>query len=136
MQFDRSDSAAGAIRSVSSRVCDVLPTVARIAELLNPGLDLATCIERLLVRLEIGIPAGGVELGNIFGRIFNRGDYLCLIKNNIVTKETFESTKEDILLKCLENNREKFMAAKVRLEEYEREEKPTSSSPILPMYEG
>ncbi|OGG39683.1 DEAD/DEAH box helicase [Candidatus Jorgensenbacteria bacterium RIFCSPLOWO2_01_FULL_45_25b] len=136
MQFDRADTAAGAIRSVSARVCDVLSTVARIAELLNPGFDLAARVERLLVRLEIGIPAGVVELGSIFGRVFNRGDYLCLMKNGITTKEAFEAAKEDALLQCLENNREKLAAAKVRLEEYEREEKPIPGSPILPEYEG
>ncbi|OFZ34369.1 MAG: hypothetical protein A3D92_21400 [Bacteroidetes bacterium RIFCSPHIGHO2_02_FULL_44_7] len=121
---------------MSARVCDVLSTVARIAELLNPGFDLAARVERLLVRLEIGIPAGVVELGSIFGRVFNRGDYLCLMKNGITTKEAFEAAKEDALLQCLENNREKLAAAKVRLEEYEREEKPIPGSPILPEYEG
>lgn len=136
MQFDRADTAAGAIRGVSARVCDVLPTVAKITELLNPGLDLATRIERLLVRLEIGIPAGVVELGSIFGRIFNRGDYLCLLKNSITSKDSFEGAREDLLLQCLENDQDKLAAAKIRLEEYEREEKPMSGSPILPTYEG
>lgn len=136
MQFDRGDSAAGAIRGVSARVCDVLPTVARIAEFLNPGLDLATRVERLLVRLEIGIPAGVVELGSIIGKIFNRGDYLCLMKKGITNKETFEAAKGEVLLSCLENNQEKLTAAKIRLEEYERGEKPLSGTPILPAYEG
>lgn len=136
MQFDRADTAAGAIRGVSARVCDVLPSVARIAELLNPGLDLATRVERLLARLELGIPAGVVELGSIFGRILNRGDYLCLLKNGITTKETLESTKGDLLLQCLENNQGKLAAVKVRLAEYEREEKSASPIPILPVYEG
>ena len=136
MQFDRGDTAAGAIRSVGARVCDVLPTVAKIAELLNPGLDLGGRVERLLVRLELGIPVGVFELGNIMGRILNRGDYLFLLKKGIGTKETFETAKESELLECLDGDADKLTAAKIRLQEYEREEKLARGSPILPAYEG
>jgi replicative superfamily II helicase len=134
MQFDRADTAAGAIKAVSARVCDVLPTIARISELLNPGLDLEDRVKRLLVRLEIGIPAGIVELSSILGRIFNRGDYLCLMKNGITTKERFEAAKNEKLLLCLENNIAKLEVAKARLDEYEFEVNTMTIFPILPEY--
>ncbi|NBV06774.1 MAG: DEAD/DEAH box helicase [Proteobacteria bacterium] len=136
MQFDRGDSAAGAIRSVSARVCDVLSTAAKIAAFLNPGLDLSNRVERLLIRLELGIPATGVNLGKIFGRIFNRGDYLRLVKNNITTREEFEAANESIILECLEGSTEKLLAAKSRLMEYAVEEKFIYHSPIVPIYQA
>lgn len=134
-QFGGGSTAAGAIRGVSARTCDVLSTVGGIAELLNPGFDSAGRIERLLVRLEIGIPGKMVELATIFGKIFNRGDYLCLLKKGIVDNETFVNAGEELILSCLANNKAKLTAAKIRLEEYEREEKYIISGPILPKYE-
>jgi len=36
------DGAAGPIRGTATRTCDVLPTMARLAELLHPELKLGT----------------------------------------------------------------------------------------------
>jgi len=130
------DGAAGAIRGVASRTNDVLPTVARVVELLNTGLDLSNRVVRLLVRLELGIPASLVELGTRIGRIFTRGDYLNLLKAGIISVEQFESASVGTLLACLGNNKDKLEQAKLALENYRPEERIIITSPILPAYEG
>ena len=71
-------TAAGPIQSVASRTCDVLPVVARTAEILHPEIDLSQQVENLLVCLEIGLPPDLDELGLAAGRTLNRGQYLRL----------------------------------------------------------
>jgi helicase len=129
------DGAAGPVRSVTSRICDVLPTVARVAELLYPGLDLSSRVVRLLIRLELGIPANLVELGLRVGRILTRGDYFNLLKAGISSVEQFENANEDLLLTCFESNHEKLEQTKLAVENY-KPENTTIISPILPAYEG
>ncbi|MEJ0053158.1 MAG: DEAD/DEAH box helicase [bacterium] len=130
------DGAAGAIRGVAARTCDVLPTIARIAELLNPGFDLSNRVSRLLIRLEIGVPAAGVELGSRIGRILTRGDYLNLLKAGISTAEQFETADEKVLLSCLGDSTDKLEQAKLALENTSQEEPAPMMPPILPAYEG
>jgi hypothetical protein len=99
-------------------------------------LDLNNRVQRLLARLELGIPANLVELGIRIGRILNRGDYLNLLKAGIETVEQFENTKESVLLTCFENNRGKLEQAKLALENYHPEKTPIITPSILPVYEG
>ena len=136
MQFHRSDNAAGAIRGVSSRACDVLPVVAKIAELVCPGLDLENRMGRLIARLELGLPASMVELGKVVGKTFTRGDYLALLKAGITTVEQFESAKESVLLGCLGNDSQKLESAKRIILANSKETKSLPILPILPPYEG
>ncbi len=132
----RLNGAAGPIKNVTSRTCDILPTVANIAALINPNLDLNNRVQRLLARLELGISANLVELGTRFGRILNRGNYLNLLKAGIETVEQFEDARESVLLTCFEDNREKLEQAKLALENYRPENPPIIIPPILPLYEG
>jgi replicative superfamily II helicase len=131
----RFDGAAGPIRAVTSRMCDILPTVARVTELLNPGLDLSDRVIRLLIRLELGIPANLVELGLRIGRILTRGDYFNLLKVGISSVTQFENAKEDVLLACFGYNRGKLEQAKLAVENF-KPENAVILSPILPAYEG
>src|SRR5439155_20151356 len=71
-------TAAGPIQSVASRTCDLLPVVARTAEILHPELDLNERTEGLMVCLELGLPHDLAELGRAAGRSLTRGDYLQL----------------------------------------------------------
>ncbi|MFA5780335.1 MAG: DEAD/DEAH box helicase [Elusimicrobiota bacterium] len=128
------NGAAGQIRGVVSRTCDILPAVARVAELLNPNLELSSRVSRLLVRLELGIPADIADIGFRIGRILTRGDYLNLLKAGINTVEQFENSTENVLLTCLGNNREKLQQAKLALENYKPEKVSAISLPILPEY--
>lgn len=72
------DGAAGAVRSVANRTCDVLPAAGRIAELVSPGLDLGDRIERLLIRLTHGVSSACVDLARECGAELSRGDYRAL----------------------------------------------------------
>lgn len=78
-------TAAGPIQSVASRTCDLLPVVARTAEILHPELDLSERVENLLVCLEIGLPSDLGELGRAAGRSLNRGQYLRLLAAGLGT---------------------------------------------------
>jgi helicase len=84
----RLDGAAGPIRSLRARTCDLLPVVSRVAELIHPGLELGERTNRLLVRLEIGIPAKIVGLGKLLGDKLSRGDYLKLVQANLCDMES------------------------------------------------
>ena len=103
---------------------------------LNNNLDLNNRVQRLLARLELGIPANLVELGTRIGRILNRGNYLNLLKKGIETVEQFEDAKQSVLLTCFENNREKLEKAKLALENYSPEKLTIVTPPILPVYKG
>ncbi len=134
MQFDRRNTAAGSIRGVSARVCDMLPTISKIAELLNSGLVLGNRIERLLVRLELGIPGAVVDLGRLFGRTLSRGDYLSLSANQVLTRDQFEASSDDILLPLLGNSVEKLTVARKKIEDQTEKEKFETINPILEVY--
>ena len=47
------DGAAGPVRSVAARTCDLLGTAARVAEILHPELDFGDRIDRLALRLTL-----------------------------------------------------------------------------------
>jgi hypothetical protein len=57
--------AAGPIRAVAARTCDLMPVAARVAEILNPTLDLRDRVRRLAIRLTHGVPAAVVELAQL-----------------------------------------------------------------------
>jgi hypothetical protein len=86
------DGAAGPVRAVASRTCDLLPAVARVATFLHPGLDLKDRVPRLLVRLELGIQPGTVEIAGHAGGRLTRGDYQELLKARLTTPEAINGT--------------------------------------------
>lgn len=133
------DGAAGPIRSVVSRTCDILPIAVRVAEILFPGSDLGQRVSRLLVRLELGVPGKILEIATRLGKRLTRGDYLRLLSRNIYIMEDIENTEEKILLGCLENNKDKLGYIYNALTSYKSDKGNVSStvtSAILPQYEG
>ena len=133
------DGAAGPIRGVASRTCDLLPTVARIVQLLYPNLDLADRCASLLTRLEVGVPRGAVDLATQMGNRLSRGDYQHLIKGGLCALEAIDKSSDDELLACLSESRNKEekiyqirRAAKMRRE---KNQCGLFSTPILPPYE-
>jgi helicase len=76
---------AGPIRSIAARTCDMIGTAGRIAGLLHPDLDLGERMERLQIRLMLGIPGAAVDLGREAGQQLSRGDYLELAKAGLTT---------------------------------------------------
>jgi len=74
-----SGGAAGPIRGTANRTSDMLPTAARVAEILHPTLDLGDRVARLTIRLTYGIPSAAVELARELGSELLRGDYCRLV---------------------------------------------------------
>lgn len=110
--------AAYAIRSVSSRTCDVLPTVARAAELIHPGLDLGDRPARVLTRLDVGVPAEAVDLAMHAGTRIARGDYHRLLKIGLCDPARLDNATDDELLAPLGNDREKLDAVRQAARHY------------------
>ncbi len=137
-QFGRKfDGAAGPIRSVRARTCDILPTVARVAEIIHPGLDLGQRIARLLARLEVGVPVAVIDLATIAGNQLARGDYHNLIKAGLCSLEAIDNSSDEELLPHLAGEPDKLRVVREAVEIYrEREREIAPTSPILPAYEG
>jgi replicative superfamily II helicase len=136
----RFDGAAGAIRGVASRTCDLLPTVVRVAELIHADLQLADRCSRLLTRLEVGVPAAAVDLASQVGNRLTRGDYQSLIKSGLCNIEAIESSPDDMLIACLKGGRdveEKLREIRGAVRAHRRKESQRiPSTPILPPYES
>lgn len=132
------NGAAGPIRSVVSRTCDILPVAAKVAEILHPAVDLNHRVYRLLVRLELGVPGKILEIATRLGKKLTRGDYLRLLSNNICTMEDIENAEEKNLLEHLGTNENKLKDIYNALTHYRENRSNLSSavtSPILTQYE-
>ncbi|HYT41120.1 MAG TPA: DEAD/DEAH box helicase, partial [Methylomirabilota bacterium] len=130
------DGAAGPIRSLRSRTCDVLQTVVSIAETLHPGLDLSDRAKRLLVRLEFGIPAISVDLAFQTGNALTRGDYQKLIHAGLASIEAIENSTDDTLLACLNHTKDKVTLIRAAVVKHKEYMTSPTTVPILPLYEG
>jgi hypothetical protein len=95
------ENAAGPIRAVAERTRDLVPVVARVAEILAGGAPLGTVVETLLVRLELGIPAAAVPLARQLHRRLDRADYLALERAGLAAAEAIIAAPEDALLTAL-----------------------------------
>jgi helicase len=104
--------AAGAIRATATRTCDVLPTAARVAEILHPALDLGDRIGRLAIRLTYGVPSGAVDAARELGAELLRGDYCRLASASLCGPEAIGSADEAQLLACLDGDRQKLARLK------------------------
>lgn len=100
-KFVPEKGAGGAIRSVKSRVGDVLPAIIRAAEILHPGLDLSERGRRLLLRLDLGIPDNVTDLALFAGGKLSRGDYLALVNAECSKIEILEQVTNETLIEHL-----------------------------------
>lgn len=122
--------AAGAIRDIAARTSDLLPTVSQIASILHPSLDLEERVERLLIRLSIGLPPACVDLAKQIGNQLTRGDYLQLVRANLCGIEAIESSSDSALLICLSNDHEKLEVLRQAVKSYyqhQRSQVPTQT---------
>ncbi len=101
IQFGGARTAAGPIQAVASRTCDVLPVVARTAEILHSGTDLTKQTAALLVCLEIGLPKEFAPLALAAGRALNRGEYLRLLTAGLGTPEAVRDAHDEVLAQVL-----------------------------------
>jgi replicative superfamily II helicase len=128
--------AAGPIRAVAGRTCDLLPVAARVAEILHPTLDLGDRIGRLTLRLTYGVPAAAVDLAQMAGADLLRGDYCRLAAEKLCAPEEVSNASDDQLLACLDNDRRKLKLvrdAAARMGK-QRAQSANLSSPVLQAY--
>ncbi len=128
------DGAAGSVRTVSFRTCDLLPAVARVATFINPQIDLADRVSRLLVRLELGVPGGAVAIARHAGARLDRGDYQDLVKANLNTEDAIEVAGEDAILACVGGDKDKARTVREAAAAI-RDEPQQEPAPVLPDYE-
>jgi helicase len=100
--------AAGPIRAVAGRTCDVLPTAARVAEILHPTLDLEDRVGRLAIRLTHGIQGPAVDLAREAGSALLRGDYCQLVDAGLADPDAVAKADDARLLACLGESRQKL----------------------------
>jgi hypothetical protein len=132
------DGAAGPIRGVATRTCDVLATTARVAEILHPELDLGDRVGRLAIRLTYGVPSAAVDLAREIGADLLRGDYCRLAAAHLCDPEAIDSLDDAQLLTCLDNNRQKVLRVKLAASvvRKKREQAKLATQPILAPYES
>ena len=129
--------AAGPMRSVKSRTCDLLPTVARIAELLTRDLALGNRVERLLTRLEMGVPSVVVDLAALVGDKIARGDYLRLIDAGLGSPVALQTATDESILACVDANKPKLEALKLLVKAWRPKVIAVGQvGPALPPYEA
>jgi hypothetical protein len=120
------DGAAGPIRSVTARTCDVLPMMSRAAELLHSGIDLQQRTARLLLRLELGIQGAAVDLARHTDRALDRGDYRRLCEAGMTARETLATAEDSTLLRLLGNDRRKLTAVRDAVDRWRAARPPTA----------
>jgi helicase len=104
----RADGAAGPIRSVAARTCDVLPTAARVAEIIHPALDLSERVARLAIRLTLGIPGTAVDLAREAGSELLRGDYCRLAAAGLTEASSIDKADDEQVLQCIDHDKRKL----------------------------
>ena len=125
--------AAGPIRAVSSRTCDMLPIVTRVAELLHPGLDLAERQRRLLARLELGVPASIADVAGYVGSRLTRSDYLRLVQAGLTAFDTIAAADDPALLACVDGDNVKLAVLRNAVQRHGAETSERGPvAPILP----
>ena len=129
------DGAAGPIRSVTGRTCDVLPMISRAAELLHAGVDLEQRTARLLLRLELGILGPAVDLARFAERGLDRSDYRRLCEAGMTTRETLAGAEDRVLLPLLGNDARKISILREALERWRTARPPGPPAPALPAYQ-
>ncbi len=129
--------AAGPIRAVAARTCDMLRIAADIAEILHPGLDLAERVGRLLVRLDLGIEGAAVDIGRHARGHLSRSDYRKLVAEGFTSASQLKAADEGRLAELLDGDRTKLKVVREVAEmmaERERRRAAQKPSPILEPY--
>ncbi len=102
------DGFSGPLRSVASRTRDLITVVARIAELIHPGSEFSSRMEKLYIRLELGIPSKLCTIAKYLGNQFSRGDYHGLLSHGLTDWSHVEGFHNDQLLEILSGNEVKL----------------------------
>jgi helicase len=128
------DGIAGPVRQATARTCDVLPMVARAAMLIHPGLDLGDRLERLLVRLDLGVAASVADIARQARTALDRGDYQRLATRALGEPEAITGATNDLLLALL-GSTDKVTAVRQAAERV-AEARARQASAAMPMLEA
>ncbi len=129
------DGAAGPVRGVSARTGDMLPTVAKVATILHPDLDLDFRLARLVTRLEVGVAAAAVEIAQVAGSRLSRGNYQQLIRAGLSTAAAVDVATDAQLAACLGGSDERVDLVREAARMF-RDHECSDSFPVLPQYEA
>jgi helicase len=129
------DGSAGPVRSVTARTCDVLPMIARAAEVLHAGVDLQQRTARLLLRLDLGIQSPAVDLARYTGRALDRADYRRLCEARLTEREALTGADDGTLLRLLGNDARKVAVMREALERWRVARPPAPPAAALPAYQ-
>lgn len=129
------DGAAGPIRGVTGRTCDVLPMIARAAEVLHAGVDLQERTERLLLRVSLGIQGPAVNLGRYVGSELDRADYRRLCEARLTEREALAGADDRTLLPLVGNDARKVAAVRDAIARWRAARPPAPPAAALPAYE-
>ena len=133
----RFDGASGPVLQARSRTCDLLHTVSRVAATIHPTLDLDGRVDRLLIRLEVGVPPAAVELATYAGTRLTRGDYRRLLDAGKCSIAALKDFPDEEILKLLSGNTTKLLAIRRAIQTWSRQqESEISSAPNIPPYES
>jgi hypothetical protein len=133
----RFDGASGPVLQARSRTCDLLHTVSRVAATIHPTLDLDGRVDRLLIRLEVGVPPAAVELATYAGTRLTRGDYRRLLDAGKCSIAALKDFPDEEILKLLSGNTTKLLAIRRAIQAWSRQqESEIFSAPSIPPYES
>jgi helicase len=113
-----------------------VPTAARVAEILNPNLDLRDRVGRLTIRLTYGMPAAAVDLARECGSRLLRGDYCALVNATLSDTAAIEVAPDAALLACLGKDADKLAVVRAAVEKMKarRHVQSTVQTPVLEPY--
>jgi replicative superfamily II helicase len=128
--------AAGPVRNVAARSCDLLPVAARIAEILHPTLELGDRLARLVVRLTYGVPGSVADIAREAGAHLLRGDYCALAQAGLGNPSDIAGTDDVTLLVVLSGDSSKLAIVRAAAERVatNRAEVARVSNPVLEAY--
>ena len=126
---------AGPIRSVTSRTCDVLPMIARAAELLHPAVELQVRTSRLVLRLDLGIPSPAVGIATYLRRDFDRADYRRLCEARLTEHDAIAAADDARLLGVLANDIRKVAILREAVARWRAARPPRAPAAALPPYQ-
>ena len=129
------DGAAGPIRSVTSRTCDVLPMIARAAAILHNGIDLQERMARLLLRLDLGIQGPAVDLARYAGRDLGRADYRRLCEARLTDREALVAVDDATLLRLMGDDARKLAVVRDAVRQWRAARPAGPPAPALPPYQ-
>jgi helicase len=129
---------SGHIRQAVARTTDVLPLVGKIAALLHPEVDFEGRVDRLLIRMEVGVPSGQVELARHALALLTRAEYQRLAGAGLSSIDALLAADDAAVLAAAAGRAGALAAVKRACRDAvaARERAALASVPTLPPYVG